>query len=324
MQVEGPILMTGAWGFAGRHLSEALGRAFPGVRKVAISQNGSRLNAAGWECVQADIAVDFAVDSVVAEVRPRLVVHLAAQSSVGQAELHAETTWRTNMIGTWNMARAVARHAPEAQFFFTSSAEVYGMSFNVGVVREDSPPMPLNSYSSSKLSGEHVLRDILSSRGRLVVARSFNHTGPGQDERFVLPAFASQIARIEACLAPPVLRCGNLDAERDFLDVRDVTDAYCRLIQLQEAPRQLLVNIASGTTARIGDLLEKLRGLSRRDFAIEMDPARLRPSDIPRAVGDPARLRNLTGWAPVHSTDEMLQGLLDYWRGRIAEEHRGE
>lgn len=315
------ILVTGGGGFVGRYLSDALAKAYPSARRTILYQVAPADPLSGWESHVADLTDEEAIQATVSALDPDLVVHLAAQSSVGQVGLLGETTWRVNLGGTLALASAVARHAPKSTFFFASTAEVYGASFNAGVATEETPLRPMNAYSSSKAAAEQLLRDVLPKPTRLIVTRSFNHTGPGQDERFVLPAFAAQIARIEAGLIPPVLRVGNLEAERDFLDVRDVIDAYCRLIAPElDLPNRLTVNVASGRAMKIGDILHSLRALSGVAFEVEIDPARLRPSDIPTACGDSTRLRDLTGWAPMHTANDTWRALLDWWRARVSTE----
>lgn len=272
--------------------------------------------SSGWTTLSFDITDEGVSDRLIADLKPAIVVHLAAQSSVtGQVE----NTWRVNFGGTFNLAAAVARHAPHCEFFFSSSGEVYGRSFNNGPAIEETCPQPLNAYAASKLAGEAMLRDVLPATSRLIVARSFNHTGPGQDERFVLPAFAAQVARIEAGLVEPVIKVGNLEAERDFLDVRDVVDAYVRLLLLPaaEAGSRLTVNVSSGHPRRISDLLRRLTDLSRTPFRVEIDPDRLRPSDIPRAIGRSDRLAGLTGWAPARDFNTTISDLLDWCRLRV-------
>ncbi len=307
------ILMTGGAGFVGRHLAAALARRFPEAACTTTVRAASP-PLAGWDQVTVDLADAPAIDLVCSRIQPDLVVHLAAQSSVAQAAQDAGDTWRSNALGSYALAAAVARHAPRATVLFVSSAEVYGATFNAGPATEDSPLLPLNPYSRSKAAAEQMFADILPRSAPLIVARPFNHTGPGQSEGFVLPSFAAQIARIEAGRVPPRLSTGNLDAERDFLDVLDVVEAYVRLLTAPPPTDRLVVNIASGRPLRIGDALARLEALATASFDVVQDPGRLRRSDVPRAVGDAARLASLTGWSPRYPLDAMLQRLLDHWR----------
>lgn len=310
------LLLVGGTGFVGGYLAPALAAAFPAHRRVLLSRGGGESVPLGWDVHIADLQDPGSVEDLVFAVRPQIVVHLAAQASVMS---NAEATWRVNFGGTFALASAVARHAPEGVFFFSSSGEVYGGSFKDGVATEETVPRPQNAYAFSKLAAEAMLRDLLPATKRLIVTRSFNHTGPGQDERFVLPTFAAQIARMEAGLTPPVMRVGNLSAERDFLHVADVVDAYVRLLTHPGLESRVMVNVASGHAYRIEALLELLRGVSKCPFSVEIDPARLRPSDIPRAVGNPARLMGLTGWVPKRRIEATLEELLEWWRSRLAQ-----
>jgi GDP-4-dehydro-6-deoxy-D-mannose reductase len=312
------VLLTGGTGFVGSHLCAAFATHFPGARLVLLCRPGERPTRPDAKFLTTDLTDEASVDAVLEQVRPDLIAHLAAQSSVGDAVGGAEQTWRVNFCGTMWLASAVARHCPKATFLFISSAEVYGASFRNGPAREDTPLMPLNAYARSKAAAEAMLGDVLPESARLIVARSFNHTGAGQDERFVLPAFAAQIARIERGEQEPRLRVGNLAAQRDFMDVEDVIDAYVRLLETPGLPSRVIFNVASGRSHAISDLLNRLQALSRSQFEISVDPDRLRPSEIACAVGDAAKLRAATGWTARRSTDKMLARLLDHWRERLA------
>jgi GDP-4-dehydro-6-deoxy-D-mannose reductase len=308
--------LTGGGGFVGGYLAPLLAQAAPGARKVVLSREAAHLP--GWKLAQCDIADAAAVETIVNDARPDLVVHLAAQSSVGASHDASEATWRVNFGGSLALATACARVTPEATVLFASSAEVYGASFGDGVVDEDAPVRPQNAYARSKAAAELMFEDVLSPRNTLIVTRAFNHTGPGQSEQFALPSFAMQIARMEAGVQPARMLVGNLDAERDFLDVRDVCDAYLDLIAA--APRlgqRSVFNIASGSGHSIGALLERLRDLSTVTFSVEQDSALLRPSDTPRALGRSDRLQAATGWRPSRTIDAMLSDLLDHARQAI-------
>ena len=190
-----------------------------------------------------------------------------------------------------------------------------------GPASETTSLSPRSVYARSKAAAEAIFEDVLPPKSRLVTVRPLNHTGAGQDERFVLPSFAAQIARIEAGLVPPKLQVGNLGIERDFLDVRDVIDAYLLILAGAEAlPRRAVLNVASGQPRRIGDLLDVMVSASTRTFDVEIDPARLRPTEIPRIVGDASAVRRHFGWIPKYSVDELVVELLTYWRGRVSAE----
>lgn len=309
------ILLTGGTGFVGPYLLDALSRAYPEAERYLLVRPGDDGEGGAWTPAVADILDQAAVERAVAETRPDLFVHLAAQASAGQSLAAAEATWRINFQGSLNLAAALARHAPDAVTLFSSTGDVYGLRFRDGVATEDTPASPLSAYARSKLAAEAMFSDVLPQTSRLIVARSFNHIGAGQDKRFALPSFAAQIAAIELGRLAPRVDVGDLSVERDFLDVRDVIDAYLRLIEAApDLPSRSVFNIASGCPRSIASLLEGLRSLATMDFEIVVDPARLRASDVPKAVGDASKLRELTGWRPQHAIDETLVGLLDHWR----------
>ena len=307
-------MITGAGGFVGGYLRAALAVCDPAPTVVGAGLPGDTPYS-GFDLTDA-----AAVDAFVARERPDAIVHLAAQASVGAAQAEAVAqTWAVNLGGTLNLALAVARHVPEAVVLFASSSEVYGRSFGPTPIDENATPEPANAYARSKLMAEQVLAQVLPAAARLVVARPFNHTGPGQREDFVMPSFAGQIARIEAGLQPPILHVGNLDARRDFLDVRDVAAAYVALLASSlRLPARFTCNIATGSARSLHEMLETLRRLALVPFSVEVDPARLRPSDIPFAAGCPDRLRIETGWVPTIPLDATLSAVLEDARRRVS------
>ena len=309
------LLVTGGTGFVGGHLCPRLVAQWPDAERLLLTRAGDPVTREGFATQALDLTDRAAVEATVAHFRPDTIVHLAAQSSVG-TPAGGEETWRINLEATLHLAGAVARHVPSTTFFFVSSAEIYGRAFNAGIATEDSVPQPMNAYARSKLAAEMALADTLPATAALIVARAFNHTGPGQDTRFVLPAFAAQIAAIEGGRIAPRLMVGNLEAERDFLDVRDVCDAYLALLCNAEAGCRQTVNVASGTAHRIGDLLAELRGLSNVAFDIGTDPDRMRPSEIACSFGSNAKLARATGWAPKTPLRTTLRDVLDDQRGR--------
>jgi GDP-4-dehydro-6-deoxy-D-mannose reductase len=312
------ILMTGASGFVGRRLAPALRAAYPAAAFAAIAQSPPDASS-DWTTFCVDLAEADAINEAVRSWRPDLVVHLAAQSSVGEENEFVESTWRTNCVGALNLACAIARSVRESMVFNVSTGEVYGSSFLNGPATETTPLSPRSVYARSKAAAETIFEDVLPVESRLVTVRPLNHTGAGQDERFVLPSFAAQIARIEAGLVAPKLQVGNLGVERDFLDVRDVVDAYLLILAGAEAlPRRAVLNVASGQPRRIGDLLDVMMSASTRQFDVEIDPTRRRSTEIPRIVGDASAVRRHFGWAPNHSVDELVVELLTYWRERIS------
>lgn len=316
------VLVTGASGFVGRHVIEALASAGDHAR-LGLGRDASTILPAGAEFRAIDLSDRKGLADCVRDFRPSHVLHLAAQASVGREFGAGLETWRTNIAGLLNLAEGLVAEAPESTLIFVSSSEVYGRSFLSGEpVTEDTPLEPVGTYARTKRVGEEMLADVLAGSSiRLVVLRPFNHTGPGQDERFVVPAFAHQIARIEAGLTPPRVAVGNLDPRREFLDVRDVARAYAMVIAASHRIESgTILNIASGEPRRIGSVLDDLTRLAKVPFEVVVDPSRARPSEIGLASGDSSRIRAAIGWAPQIPWPDTLAAALDDARARVASE----
>lgn len=306
------VLVTGAAGFVGRHALAALGQA-GAEALLGIGRGSAPTLPAGADFQKVDLADRAGLAACLRDFQPSHVLHLAAQASVGQAAGAGLETWRANVVGLFNLAESLLAEVPTATLIFASSSEVYGRAFLSGqALNEDVAPQPVGVYAHTKRVGEEMLADVLAgSRIRLVILRPFNHTGPGQDERFVVPAFAHQIARIEAGRMPPRLAVGNLDAYREFLDVRDVARAYARVVEYSDVlAHGTVLNVASGQPRTIASVLEDLTQLARVPFEVVLEPTRMRPSEIPLASGDAGRLRAATGWAPQVAWSETLASVL--------------
>ncbi|HEY1977475.1 MAG TPA: GDP-mannose 4,6-dehydratase [Candidatus Baltobacteraceae bacterium] len=277
-------LVTGASGFVGRHLITALRDAGDESFSPAF-----------------DVTDGAAIRDALDATRPTHVFHLAAQTFVPDSLASPEATYRTNVIGTARVAQAIREYAQTngtmPRLIFTSSAEIYGpREAREFPLRESLDPRPANPYAASKAAAEALLLgEARSLKLDVVVARAFNHIGPGQSDRFVVPSFASQLARI-ARGAPPVLLVGNLEAARDFLDVRDVVRAYVSLAR--DGERSGIYNVCSGNAVTIRDVLRELVTIAHVPVEIREDPARMRPSDVPLLVGSAEKLRERTGWEP--------------------------
>lgn len=306
------ILVTGASGFVGHWLVPEIRRASPdGADIVAVSPSGAPVPGSSRSVI-LDLTERAAIDDVIAQLRPDLLVHLAAQSSVQSSTQGAYDTWDVNCGATLSLAHAMAQHSPEATILFASSAEVYGDSFNAGMVSETMPAQPTSPYARSKLAAEMALADVLPPTARLIVARPSNHSGPGQDERFVLASFAAQVRRIRANPADKAIIVGNLEARRDFMHVQDVASAYLALLRhASDLEMRSIFNIASGELRSVGSLLDQMIAEAGIEAEIVEDPARMRPSDIPVTAVDAAALRAATGWQPALSTRDLIRSLLD-------------
>jgi GDP-4-dehydro-6-deoxy-D-mannose reductase len=261
-----------------------------------------------------DVSDATAVDAKVAEVAPDAIVHLAALSSVATSHRAAEETYRVNFLGTHNVLEAARRHAPNCRLLLVGSGDEYGSHPPGSAPLDESAPLrPRSPYARSKACAD-LLGAVYAQRGLNVVrARSFNHTGPGQRDSFVASSFARQLAEIEAGRRAPRILVGNLESVRDFLDVRDVAEAYALLLESSLPPGAY--NVASGRGVSIGEVLKQLLDHSYVQPEIEVAPERLRPAD--HAVGDAGRLRAATGWEPRIPISVTLERLFEDWRQRI-------
>lgn len=303
-------LVTGAYGFAGTALC-------------------NRLEADGWSVVrcglaptridEANLSLDIRHADACANVMRDAgdvthIFHLAAVAHAGAAHRDPAATFEVNAVGTINLATAALAHKPEARFLQIGSAAEYGLPQYLPI-DEAHPLDPGAPYGISKVAAERYCAFLHNTQDfDAVLLRPFNHTGPGQTEDYVLPAFARQLAEIEAGLSPPILRVGNLDVHRDFLHVDDVIDAY-----LQAATRATsgaAYNICSGKTISIRDALESMIKAMDIDVSIEIDPARVRKVDAPEIYGSHDRLTADTGWEPTTPIHDLLLGLIADWRER--------
>jgi GDP-4-dehydro-6-deoxy-D-mannose reductase len=292
------------------------GVMLPGATIVLAARGEARQSQ--YEHVPFELKDSVSVASAVAAVQPDLIIHLAAQASVGQSMATAVDTWSINLCGSLALAAAIGQHAPQCALFYVSSAEVYGQSYNDGVATEDTPLRPQSAYSRSKAATEAMLQDALPANSRLIVVRPSNHSGSGQGDQFVVPAFAAQIARIERGLANEI-HVGNLDAERDFLDVRDVIAAYVALLaKADDLPSRSVYNIGTGRCVRIVEILDQLRTMTTVETLVTQDPDRMRPSEVRRAEIDATAIREAVGWEPTHSLQDMLTVVLSEQRGLIS------
>lgn len=314
--MENHVFVTGACGFVGKVLLPQLLAANYRVTCASSTRHPSE----DVESLSLDICDRAAVESAIKQLKPTHVIHLAAVSHVPTSFKEPIRTWQTNVMGTLNLLAAVKEHSPEAFVLFVSSSEVYGESFKANVALDESIScQPMNPYAASKLAAEVAVQQFIRLGVNAVIARPFNHIGPGQSEDFVSASFAKQIAAIEQGLQAPVLKVGNLDAFRDFLDVRDVCSAYLKLLQLSNgAMGETVYNIASGQPVSISNILQTLLGQSSTSIQVEQDAERLRPSDIPMAAGNCRRLQSATGWLPEYSLEDTLAALLADWRKRLA------
>ncbi|HSD26165.1 MAG TPA: GDP-mannose 4,6-dehydratase [Vicinamibacteria bacterium] len=315
------LLVTGAGGFVGGHLVDFLHAEHPEVEvHGAVLPHGavSWRAAPGARVVETDLTDPAAAQAVVEDVRPDRILHLAGQSSVHLSWLDPGGTLRANVLGIVHLLDGVRRLGLRPPVLVVGSAEEYGAVRPEEMpIREETPLRPASPYAVSKVA-QGALALLYGPAGglRVVLTRTFHHTGPGRGEAFAESSFARQIAEIEAGRREGVLEVGNLDAVRDFADVRDVVRAYWMLLEKGEGGRAY--NVCSGRGRRIRDLLDVLLAASVARVEVRTSPERLRPSDVPAQVGDPARLRAATGWEPRIPLERSLLDLLDDWRARVA------
>jgi GDP-4-dehydro-6-deoxy-D-mannose reductase len=308
--VQGVILITGAAGFAGSHVVEALGGSEDVVgwtHHAPPPQEIARL--ARWQRV--DLLNPSEVREAIARLKPSAVIHCAGAPNVAHSWRDTVTPLSANVLATHHLFDALSRTGTACRVVVTGSGTVYAAS--TAALTEESPIAPSNPYAVSKLVQEQLAFRAAHEDGvDVIVTRSFNHTGPRQSAAFAAPNMARQIALIEAGRAEPVIRTGNLDAQRDITDVRDMARAYIAL--LRRGVSSTLYNVSSGTTRVMRSVLDALVARARVQVRVETDPALMRPNDTPVVLGDPTRLREATGWRPEVSFDQTLDDLLTYWR----------
>lgn len=308
------VLVTGASGFAGSHLLEHLAAGgVPGPSDiVAWTRAAPPPNLAGlarWERV--DLLDRDRVRAAARALRPARIYHCAGLPHVAESWSDTARPLAVNVRATHFLLDALRRADARSRVLITGSAHVYAAAPQP--LTEDAPIAPSSPYALSKLAQEQLgLRAIEEDGVDVIVTRSFNHTGPRQRPSFVAPALAQQVARIERGVQEPVIRVGNLDAERDLLDIRDVVRAYAALMECGQPGT--IYNVASGVARPVRAILDALVSRARVPIRIETDPSRLRPNDIPVLLGDATRLRHATGWSPLIPFERTLDDLLEYWR----------
>jgi len=314
-------LIMGIAGFAGSHLAEYLlahtDLEVCGVvhrRDENIIHLRDRLTL-----FRGDLRDYESVLAILAQAKSDFVFHLAAQSSVSTSWQDPWATLESNIRSQLNVLQAVVDLGLSVNILVVGSNEEYGRVFPDELpIAETNPLRPDSPYGVSKVAQDLLgLQYHFSHSLHVVRVRPFNHIGPRQSERFVAPAFAKQIAEVEAGLKPPMVQVGNLEAKRDFTDVRDVVRAYWLI--LNEGEPGEVYNIGSGVPRSIRALLDILLSLSDVEIAIEQAPSRLRPSDVPVSYCDFTKLRERTGWEPTIPFEESLRDVLDYWRKKVEE-----
>ena len=314
-------LITGVTGFAGSHLAEYLLSRndldiFGTTRWRSTLDNilhiKDKLNL-----IECDVKDGSSVRDMMREVNPQYVFHLAAQTFIPTSWHAPAETISTNVLSTLNIFEAARAMETSPVIHIAGTCDEYGMVYDQELpVNEENPFRPLSPYAVSKVACDLLGYQYYKSyQLNIVRTRAFNHTGPRRGEVFATSNFAMQIAEVEAGKRPPIISVGNLDAKRDFTDVRDMVKAYWLAVD-QGIPGEVYV-LASGRARAMYEVLDTLLKLTHIRVEIRQDPDRMRPSDILNLEGDSAKFRKLTGWQPEISFEKTLKDLLDYWRERV-------
>lgn len=286
---------------------------------AALRARGDELIAtsrtSGDDIARLDITDAEACGRAIADARPDVVIHLAGMTYLPDVLAHQKKAFDVNVFGTRNLLEATARHAPNARVLVCSTCSVFGIPDAADLpLTEDAPLRAMHPYGVQKIGLEVACERYRRDRGLdVVVTRPFNHAGPGLSPKLSVAFFARQIVAAERGEREPVMRVGNLEARRDYTDVRDVVRAYLMLLQ-HEAPPPI-VNVASGRSIAMGEVLEALRSQARVDLRVETDPSRLRALDVPDLVGDATLLRKTCGWTPEIPIEETWSRVLTWMRG---------
>jgi len=316
------VLITGVTGFVGSHMAEyALqqgAQVFGACRWRSNTENIESIRSQ-LNLVEADLRDYSSTLEMLAASRPNLIFHLAGQSQVMTSWHAPAETLHTNIIGQAHLLEAIRyRGAPFPKMLVVGSSEEYGL------VQEDELPvtearelLPLSPYAVSKVAQDMLAYQYFRSYGiPCIRVRAFNHDGPRRGEVFVTSAFARQVAEIEQGMRLPVIQVGNLKAQRDYTDVRDIVRGYWLLLE-RGVPGEVY-NLCSGTSHAVQEILDFfIANCTVRDIKVQQDPARLRPSDVPCLYGSADKAKAVTGWSPQISFEQMLRDVLDYWRVRI-------
>ncbi len=311
------ILITGYSGFAGKHLIEYLSsdknHVFFGVDlKKAIT--GPDIGDSELIEQRADLSDKKEAGKIIRKFKPDQIYHLAAQSSVSYSWKDPVGTFRSNVFGGINLLESIREASPGTGMLVICTAEEYGEIKDGRAIIESDKIYPENPYAVSKTAMDFISTIYHRAYGlNIMVARSFNHIGPGQSEGFVCSDFARQISLIEAGLQKPVIHVGNLGSSRDFLDVRDVTRAYWHI--MNKGNPGDVYNVCSGRSVMISALLDMLISLSSEDnIEVRVDKNKSRPIDIAEIFGDNSKLVAATGWQPEYRLETSLSDTLDWWR----------
>ena len=317
-------LITGITGFAGSHLAEFLLAEHPDVEVFGTYRWRSRMDniehlRSKVKLLETDLRDYTSMYNALDRSRPDFIFHLAAQSFVPSSWSAPNETLTTNVSGQTNLFEAIRALKLDPVVQLACSSEEYGLVLPDEVpIKETNPLRPLSPYAVSKVAQDYLGYQYFQSYGlKAIRTRGFNHTGPRRGQVFVTSNFCSQVAAIELGMQEPVIRVGNIEAIRDFTDVRDMVRAYW--LAVNHGKPGEVYNIATGHGIRISELLDRIIALASVKVTIEVDPERLRPSDVEILIGDSSKFRADTGWEPRIPFEQTLRDLLDYWRRTLAQ-----
>lgn len=313
-------LVTGISGFAGSHLAEfLLNKGYEVFGSYFDKSTFSNLEGSidKIRLFQCDIRNYDPLKRILSEVKPDEIYHLAAITFVPNSLKNPKLTFDTNLYGTMNLYEAVKELKIYPKILFVGSADEYGIVKEEDLpINESCPLRPINPYAVSKVSADFLSYFYRKNYNlNITRVRPFNHTGPRQSPEFVCPNFARQIAEIEKGLRKPIMYVGNLEAKRDFIDVRDMVRAY--RLALKKGKAGEVYNISSGRGYIIQDAIDMLLDMAQVKIEVKQDPARMRSSDIPTLVGDNTKFVKLTNWQLQIPFDQTLKEILGYWREKV-------
>jgi len=312
------VLITGITGFAGSHLADYLLERgdceIVGIQRWRSRTENIEHLRDKVTLLECDLRDAFSTRDTLERARPDFIFHLAAQSFVPTSWTAPTESLVTNVVGQVNIFEAVRKLGIKCRIQIACSSEEYGLVLPDEVpIKETNPLRPLSPYAVSKVGQDMLAYQYwMSWKVDSVRTRGFNHEGPRRGPVFVASDFARQIADIERGKKAPVLHVGNLDAQRDFTDVRDIVRAYWLALEKCEAGE--VYNICSGKAWKIKDVLDRLLSMTKSKIEVRQDPARLRPSDVPILLGDASKFRKATGWEPTIPFEKTLEDMLAYWR----------
>jgi len=300
------LFITGAHGFVGSHV------------QLAISSTDWQPT---FDLVCADTHFDItdrlSLDNVMRQAQPDVVIHLAAQSHVPTSFTSPEATYNVNFLGTLNLLQALAANNFSGRLLFVGSADTYGLVSETDLpVREEQPLRPRNPYAVSKVAAEALCYQWSQTGSfEIIMARPFNHIGPGQGENFAVSGFAKQIAEISLNLRAPEIQVGDLNVTRDFTDVRDIVDAYLKLLLKGKSGE--IYNVGSGQEHKMSEILASLIRIAGISAKVNINAERFRPAEQRRSICDASKLKLQTGWQPRRQINETLHEILQYWIGKL-------